>query len=329
MGIRLCTDRNRCPAIPHYEIEEEEFDDLPRPKFQFTKSEPIHKLYPKSNLGLPVNYRGVSIKSEPDLFHPAHPAVEVEEGENRPDHLNVRLGMYKSTPNLIPGRRDNLRSTGEKRPQGIASLKKRMRERRTFSADLIRGEREANFYCDMVERDTINSLNNALRISKFTLDKCGDVMDELDRQSEVIRSADGDLHVAEQEMDESHEILTGMKSFRGKLAKVLKRKKQKIQLYNESKFENPERVRRNSESDIVYHKKLDDGFSKYRKSSNQMKVQQGLRELNLVVDTIKERSVYCTEEIKRQDKQLDKFSNSMDRTDFKLKKQSDLIRSIR
>jgi len=327
MGLRMCSDFNIRPSVPDIEFDDEEFDDIPN--IQFSKSEPLPKLYPKRNVGLPItlaDYRGVSMKTEPNLFHPEHPAVEVEE-EDRPDNLNVRIGQYKSTPNIFSGSLENLRITGEKRPQ---SLKKRMRERHKLSVDLTNGESRANLYCDMVERDTLSCLTNTLRMSKFTLDKSGDIMDELDRQGEVIRSAEGDLNVTEQEIDESQEIITGMKSFRGKLANVLKRKKRKIQLYNESKFENLDngiKIRRNSLPNVVNYKKLDN-CSKYRNSANQTKIQQGLRDLNLVVDTIKERQVYCTEEIKRQDKQLDKFSRSMDRTDLKLKKESDRIRSI-
>jgi len=210
-------------------------------------------------------------------------------------------------------------------PTRAFSLRDTILAHKNDMAEFTMGEHEAKLYEDMVENDTIKHLNNAIRYSEQTLGISKDISEEIARQGEVIDEANNDLHITEQDIDESRHRLRGMKSIRHKIANIVWHKKPEVQVFDDIVLEKQDskRFRRRSISDIVTHRKS------LVVSKNQRTIQQGMRHLNLVIDTIQHNTLDVADEIKRQDKRLGKLSRRMDRTDNKIKSQSNLIHSIR
>jgi len=206
------------------------------------------------------------------------------------------------------------------------SLKDLMKEHQRESEITIVGEREAKLYAEMVEKDTIDHVENAVRIASLVATQSEHIGEELERQGGVIRQARNDIHNTDQDINDSNNALKGMKSvqgkvamsLRGKVANKMRRKKPKFQLNDD--FQSGELL---SEPAPVTAAHFDSPAV-----TNQQKIKRGITELNLVFDKINHNQLAIAEEIQRQDMSLTKLSGNLCRTDKKLKAQTDLISSI-
>jgi len=206
------------------------------------------------------------------------------------------------------------------------SLTDLMKDHQRESEATIVGEREAKLYAEMVEKDTIDHVENAVRIASLVATQSEHIGEELERQGGVIRQARNDIHNTDQDINDSNNALKGMKSvqgkvamsLRGKVANKMRRKKPKFQLNDD--FQSGELL---SEPAPVTAAHFDSPAV-----TNQQKIKRGITELNLVFDKINHNQLAIAEEIQRQDMSLTKLSGNLCRTDKKLKAQTDLISSI-
>jgi len=208
---------------------------------------------------------------------------------------------------------------------GRASLKKRIEHRRSNPKPFITGEREAKLYAEAVEKDTLKHVGNTLRIAESIVQKSDDITEELVRQGDVISTVNSDIHDTEQVVNQTNFTLKGMKSIRGKVGNILFRKKPEVQAYQGFQDNRGSNIRNRRCVSLPVQMQNDMTPG----GTNQQQIKGGLKQLNLVMDTIKTRQMDITDEIKRQDRQLGEFSNNMGRTQDKIKIQTDLMSSMR
>jgi len=208
---------------------------------------------------------------------------------------------------------------------GRPSLRKRIEQRRSNPKPFITGEREAKLYAEAVERDTLKHVGNTLRIAESIVQKSDDITEELVRQGDVISTVNSDIHDTEQVVNQTNFTLKGMKSIRGKVGNILFRKKPEVQAYQGFQDNRGSNIRNRRCVSLPVQMQNDMTPG----GTNQQQIKGGLKQLNLVMDTIKTRQMDITDEIKRQDRQLGEFSNNMGRTQDKIKIQTDLMSSMR
>jgi len=238
--------------------------------------------------------------------------------------LDVKRVKSAPAPSIINKGINSDKPTFVSSSTGRLSLMQKMEQRRNTHEQFVHGEREAKLYMDAVETDTLNHVDNAVRIASLIVEKTEDITEELVRQGDVIRGANDDIHYTEQDVNQTNYTLKGMKSLRGKLGNMVWRKKPKIQEYNGFETDYGSAIRNRS---VSAPPKLE--LDSPAVGSKQQQIKGGLRTLNVAMDTIRSRQLVIGEELQRQDKQLNEFSGNMTRTQDKIKVQSDLMSSMR
>merc|ERR1719419_464557 len=145
--------------------------------------------------------------------------------------------MNKSMPHLFPHcpllSRSSLELGDTERSSKGFSLSDKILDREQNLGVFVVGEHEAKLYEERLEKDTLKVLDNAVHIAGVTLDLSEELSEEVGRQGDVIDQANDDIRKTEQEIDESHLRLSGMKSIPSKIANVLWYRKSKVQLYDD------------------------------------------------------------------------------------------------
>jgi len=172
-----------------------------------------------------------------------------------------RVGMRKISPHLYPHGHKGFKNTVYLNKPGMHtrafSLRETILAHEHDIGEFVLGEHEAKLYKDTLENDTLQRVNNAVRLSAQTLNISNDISEEIARQGEVIDIANNDIHIAEQEIDESHHMIRGMKSIPHKIANMVWNKKPKVLVFDDLVQEkhDSKKIRRRSISDIVTHRK--------------------------------------------------------------------------
>jgi len=251
---------------------------------------------------MPNNSR-TSVKSMPELFKHKPPKADGSKPE---------LYEHKS-----------LKSDGGRKHKNkhIPSLMDRVKNRKKNPVnEFIDGEDQAEVYMDDVQNNSIMHMTNALNIANSMIEKENDVIVELERQREVTNKANHDIHVTEQEIEDTDYMLAGMTSFFSKLM----RKKPKNVPYdglNEKSL-----IKTNEKRDRLAPLPV----AKYTDGQDKQDWLHGsVSQLSSAMDIIKGKQLAIRDELEHQEENLKKFGNNIDRIEGKITNQTHLMKSIR
>jgi len=200
------------------------------------------------------------------------------------------------------------------------SLMDRLKDREKNPVDqFIEGEEEAEIYVDDIQKNSIMNMSETLNIANSMIEKENDVIDELKRQREVTSQANHDIHITEQEIEDTNYMLKGMQSYVSKLV----RKKPKIVAYDGL----------NENSLIKTNKKRDRlaplPVQKYVAGQDKQDwIQGSVTQLSSAMDIIKGQQLDIKDELEHQEENLEKFGNNIDRIEKKIKNQTHLMNSF-
>lgn len=137
----------------------------------------------------------------------------------------------KSAP---PPMKLNDKSSLDVKPKGNwrnASLTKKMQERRDhpderdeFVVVGVQNERQAEVYINAIQGNTADQIAEAFHAVESILVTGTDTIDELERQGNVIKRANDDIHIADRDINDTKFRLKGMQSLGNKLANIMFRK---------------------------------------------------------------------------------------------------------
>jgi len=255
---------------------------------------------------------------------PEDEEVDYESEDWRNDfHVKEKRAKTLSTrtaekTNIFVTKRERLRMVDK------TSLNEKIKLRNNL-VQFVKDERDAKLYASTVENDTLNHCRNTIRIAEMIVPKSENIEKELARQSEVIHQANNDIHCTEQEVNQTNYTLTGMRSVSGKVRNVVWRKKPNDQAYRGFKSDNSKCKGRPRSMSSPVPMKYGNVFG----GTKQQQINGGLRHLNSVMDTIKNRQLVISDELQRQDKQVSEFSKNMGRTQDKINMQTNLMNSMR
>jgi len=256
---------------------------------------------------------------------------EETDNENELAKLNQRMVQSRSLPDLRKG-------LGEAPPiarartarTGGYSLQERMKDWHRSSVVDPEGESQAEEYCKMVTDDTLKHLNRTVRMASSIVEKGTDINQELARQERVLLKAENDLSMAEYETDQANETLRGMKSLKGKLSSILRKKEPKLKVNPLSKINmdlmdgapglSPFSRINNCQSISSSKVETEDT------QENQLK--QGMGTLHQALDMIAIQQMDTAWALERQEGHLSVFENKMSTTQQKINRQSQMINKI-
>jgi len=207
------------------------------------------------------------------------------------------------------------------------SLEDRMKDWHQSSVVYRKAERAAKVYTEIVKDDTLRHLSNTIRLAGSIADKGGDINEELRRQEHVLRQADTDISFVEYQSDQATEILKGMRSLRGKVGSIRKKKpKLKVQVFNDCDLLNPEMGLCIMSARITPKPEPTNVGSP--KDLKEQQIKAGMGELNMALDSIKMQQVDAALTLDRQERHLVVFGNKLDTTRTKINQQRHVISGI-
>jgi len=201
------------------------------------------------------------------------------------------------------------------------------------------GELNAERYCKMVTDDTWEHLRHTIRTADSIVDKGNAINDELARQGRVLSTADHDIAMAEYDTDLTTQKLKGMKSLKGKVASMVRKKEPKLRIDEFSK-------ETSSFSNVNLNLLEDDvglcSFSKLSSSKTssickdiskttediQVQMKAGIGQLHKTLDAISVQQMDTALALDQQNGRLSVFENRLTTTHQKINCQTQVIKSI-
>jgi len=198
-------------------------------------------------------------------------------------------------------------------------------------------ELKAERYCKMICDSSLGHLSDTIRTASSILDKGTALNDELTRQDRVLSKAENDIAITEYETDQTSKKLKGMKSLRGKLSTMVRKKDPELKEFSR---ETRSFVKVNLdllEDDIglsAFSKMGDSPASSISKDkaedteSVQAQMRAGIGHLNKTLDAIRVQQTDTTRTLGQQDERLSMFENRISSTHQKINCQTQMINSI-
>jgi len=243
-----------------------------------------------------------SAKSMPELYEHKSPKADGSKPEHNEHNLSKSDGGRKHKHKHAPSLMDMVKNR-EKNPD-----------------QFIEGEDQAELYMIEIQDNSIMHMTNTLNIANKMIEKENDVIDELARQREVTNIANHDIHIAEQEIEDTDYMLAGMTSFFSKLV----RKKPKNVAYdglNEKSL-----IKSNEKRDRLAPLPV----AKYTAGQDKQDWLHGsVSQLSSAMDIIKGQQLDIRDELEHEEENLEKFGNNIDRIEKKIAKQTQVMKSIR
>jgi len=218
--------------------------------------------------------------------------------------------------------KDNFVQNGK--PQSPPTLIDRIRDHSSNPHDdeFVEGELMAKSYMDSVEDNTIAQLDNTLMVANSIVEKGDNIIEELERQREVTRKANQDIHATEQEIHETTYILRGMQSMGGKLTNLIWKKPL-------DKACETLGCGNKKESHRTKAMSLPIPQSSYKSAeTKQERISEGVNQLNTAMDMIQKRQMDIRSEIEQQEEDMAEFSGNMDRMEMNILGQTQLMHHI-
>jgi len=246
--------------------------------------------------------------------------------KNRESKLRGLQGeISRSLSSLFPKKllKNNI-VLNEKPPSQVPTFMDRIRDHSLNPHDdeFVQGELMAKSYMDSVEDNTIAQLDNTLMVANSIVEKGDNIIEELERQREVTRKANQDIHATEQEIHETTYILRGMQSMGGKLTNLIWKKPL-------DKACETLGCGNKKESHRTKAMSLPIPQSSYKSAeTKQERISEGVNQLNTAMDMIQKRQMDIRSEIEQQEEDMAEFSGNMDRMEMNILGQTQLMHHI-
>jgi len=203
----------------------------------------------------------------------------------------------------------------------------------------LEGELQAERYSIMVADDTLEHLRGTIRSASSMVDKGTAINDELARQERILSKAENNIAIANYETDQTIETLKGMKSLRGKLARVMWKKKpeQRINDYmkgtrtyndlNLDLLDEDVGLCALSKMNSSKVSNLSKDISGDMEVTQQIQIEAGIGQLHKALDTITIQQMNTASALDQQER-LSVFENQISTTNQKINRQTKLIGTI-
>jgi len=209
-----------------------------------------------------------------------------------------------------------------------------MKDSHLTSVSDTEGELQAEQYSKVVMDDSLKHLREAIHTASFMIDKGTAINDELERQKHVLSNAENDIAIAEYDTDQLTETLKGMKSLKGKFARIIWKKEPKLRL---DEFSTETRSFSNVNLDLLEEEvglcafskmHLFKDISKDTEGTQQTEIKAAIGQLHKTLDAITLQQIDTASALDQQDGRLSVFENRLSTTQNKINCQTQTITSI-
>jgi len=275
-----------------------------------------------------------------------HSSEEQEDIDD--DHKYFKQGRMCSsfrTPEdlrqVLPGKTEIRRVRSQQLPRSKKySMQKKMKDSHLTSVSDTEGELQAEQYSKVVMDDSLKHLREAIHTASFMIDKGTAINDELERQKHVLSNAENDIAIAEYDTDQLTETLKGMKSLKGKFARIIWKKEPKLRL---DEFSTETHSFSNVNLDLLEEEVGLCAFSKMQSSealslvkdisidtegTQQTEIKAAIGQLHKTLDAITLQQVDTASALDQQDGRLSVFENRLSTTQNKIHCQTQTITKI-
>jgi len=273
-----------------------------------------------------------------------HSSEEQEDIDD--DHEYFKLGRmcgsFKTPEELrqvLPGKTEIRRARSQQLPRSKkCSMQKKMKDLHLSSVS--EGELQAERYSKLVMDDSLKNLRETIHTASFIVDKGTAINDELERQKHVLSNAENDIAIAEYDTDQITETLKGMKSLKGKLARIIWKKEPKLRIDEFSteagSFSNVNLDLLEEEVGLCAFSKMQSSqklslfkdISKDTEGTQQTEIKAAIGQLHKTLDAITLQQVDTASALDQQDGRLSVFENRLSTTQNKINCQTQTITSI-
>jgi len=251
--------------------------------------------------------------------------------------LGRMCGSFKTPQELrqvLPGKTEIRRARSQQLPRSKkCSMQKKMKDLHLSSVS--EGELQAERYSKVVMDDSLKNLRETIHTASFIVDKGTAINDELERQKHVLSNAENDIAIAEYDTDQITETLKGMKSLKGKLARIIWKKEPKLRIIDEfstetHSFSNVNLDLLEEEVGLCAFSKMHlfKDISKDTEGTQQTEIKAAIGQLHKTLDAITLQQIDTASALDQQDGRLSVFENRLSTTQNKINCQTQTITSI-
>jgi len=223
-------------------------------------------------------------------------------------------------------------SPAHRLPRG-RSLRQKLNERKLINScpqtplgyydeEERQGEKEAKFYIDTLEDNTLTHAQEANSLTESMVNKGARIAAELRREGEVIMKANRDMINAENEINQTRHTLNGM-TLHGKIANYWRRKPKPTEYPVDNERE-PDYLPRSLSLPAKF-------AYKYRSSpadTKQQQIKDSVKQMIFNIDTLREQNEGIAEEIMFQEPHLQLMSDNMNRVQSEIVRQTTRINEM-
>jgi hypothetical protein len=221
------------------------------------------------------------------------------------------------------------------------SLVEKMKERQAHPHDDFvehsHSEHKATQYMNALQDNSMSELSSTFGMVESMVEKGNDVHKELRRQGEVVRNANRDVHSAEKDINDSHHMLHGMKSLKGKFENMVKGKK-RFHVHSLCHYEDggtsktsPSTTKNSTPTTISKYYASAPVLLAYNPDSGQSKqdwLHQGMEQLSHGLDLVKEKQLDIGHEIESHEKHFKKLDHNIEHIDNKIQPLTNMMKTI-